>query len=62
MTKPELAERLAATINDLEQLEVERKAVMENFRHRRDVLRADLREFCENVHQMRLDDAEAGDE
>ena len=59
MTKGELAERLAQTLHDLDALEQERAEVMETFKQRKTILNADLRSFCQDVEQMRLDEQEA---
>lgn len=56
MTKPELADRLAQTIRDLEDLEKERATVLENFNERKRVLKADLHSFCDDVDQMTLEE------
>lgn len=57
MTKPELADRLAQTIRDLDELEKERATVLESFRQRKTILQSDLRAFCEDVDQMTLEEA-----
>jgi hypothetical protein len=56
MNKPELADRLAMTLDDIDALTEEKRKYLETWRDRMTILHNDLNEFRKDVVQMRLDE------